>query len=143
MAAMTDTKRPRPVVLCVLDGWGYREDPADNAVAQGKTPVFDRLWAAGPHAFLHASEEDVGLPHGQIGNSEVGHMNLGAGRVVFQDLPMIDKFSAEGELERNPALTAFIEALKQSGGSAHLRGLLSPGGVHSHQITHAALGNGV
>ena len=98
MAAMTDNKRPRPVVLCVLDGWGYREDPADNAVAQANTPVFDRLWATGPHAFLHASEEDVGLPHGQIGNSEVGHMNLGAGRVVFQDLPMIDKAFAEGEL---------------------------------------------
>ena len=110
MAVMIDNKRPRPVVLCVLDGWGYREDPADNAVAQGNTPVFDRLWAAGPHAFLHASEEDVGLPHGQIGNSEVGHMNLGAGRVVFQDLPMIDKAFAEGELDRNPAMNGFIAA---------------------------------
>jgi 2,3-bisphosphoglycerate-independent phosphoglycerate mutase len=139
MAAMTDNKRPRPVVLCVLDGWGYREDPADNAVAQANTPVFDRLWAAGPHAFLHASEEDVGLPHGQIGNSEVGHMNLGAGRVVFQDLPMIDKAFAEGELDHNPAMNGFIAALKQSGGSAHLLGLLSPGGVHSHQSHFAAL----
>ena len=139
MAAMTDNKRPRPVVLCVLDGWGYREDPADNAVAQGNTPVFDRLWAASPHAFLHASEEEVGLPHGQIGNSEVGHMNLGAGRVVFQDLPMIDKAFAEGELNHNPAMNGFIAALKQSGGSAHLLGLLSPGGVHSHQSHFAAL----
>ncbi|EWY38492.1 phosphoglyceromutase [Skermanella stibiiresistens SB22] len=136
---MTDTKRPRPVVLCVLDGWGYREDPADNAVAQANTPVFDRLWQAGPRAFLHASEEDVGLPHGQIGNSEVGHMNLGAGRVVFQDLPMIDRAIVEGEFGRNPALNGLIEALKGTGGSCHLMGLLSPGGVHSHQHHFAAL----
>ena len=78
-------------------------------------------------------------PHGQIGNSEVGHMNLGAGRVVFQDLPMIDKAFAEGELDHNPAMNGFIAALKQSGGSAHLMGLLSPGGVHSHQSHFAAL----
>lgn len=139
MSAMTDIKRPRPVVLCILDGWGYREDPADNAVAQAHTPVFDRLWRSCPRAFLHASEEDVGLPRGQIGNSEVGHMNLGAGRVVFQDLPMIDKAIAEGELERNPALNGLIDALKASGGSCHLMGLLSPGGVHSHQSHFTAL----
>ena len=84
MAAMTDKKRPRPVVLCVLDGWGYREDPADNAVAQANTPVFDRLWAAGPYAFLHASEEDVGLPHGQIGNSEVGMGSISVEPFVFR-----------------------------------------------------------
>jgi len=140
MSAMTDTnKRPRPVVLCVLDGWGYREETADNAVAQANTPVFDALWQAGPHAFLRACEEDVGLPKGQIGNSEVGHMNLGAGRVVFQDLPMIDNAIKEGEFDRNPALNGLIKALKQSGGSAHLMGLLSPGGVHSHQSHFAAL----
>src|SRR5690606_29725890 len=91
MAAMTDSKQtPRPVVLCVLDGWGWREDVADNAVAQAATPNFDRLWSGCPHAFLQASEQNVGLPAGQIGNSEVGHMNLGAGRVVLQDLVMID-----------------------------------------------------
>src|SRR5690606_24571689 len=77
---------PRPVVLCVLDGWGWRDESTDNAVRLARTPNFDRLWETRPRAFLEASEEAVGLPRGQIGNSEVGHMNLGAGRVVFQDL---------------------------------------------------------
>lgn len=136
---MSDVTRPRPVVLCVLDGWGYREDPTDNAVALGRTPVFDRLWQAGPRAFLNACEEDVGLPKGQIGNSEVGHMNLGAGRVVFQDLPMIDKAIGEGELSRNPALQALIAKLRDGRGACHLMGLTSPGGVHAHQNHMAAL----
>ncbi|MEE8272997.1 MAG: 2,3-bisphosphoglycerate-independent phosphoglycerate mutase [Alphaproteobacteria bacterium] len=139
MTDQTETSRPRPVVFCVLDGWGYREDTADNAVAQGATPNFDRLWAAGPRAFLRASEQDVGLPAGQIGNSEVGHMNLGAGRVVLQDLLMIGTAIANGDLERNPALTRHIEALTASGGTCHLMGLLSPGGVHAHQDHTAAL----
>jgi 2,3-bisphosphoglycerate-independent phosphoglycerate mutase len=139
MADMTQTKRPRPVVLCVLDGWGYREDPADNAVAQGRTPVFDALWQAGPHALLHTSGDDVGLPDGQMGNSEVGHMNLGAGRVVLQDLPMIDKAIVAGEFDRNKSLQDHISALKQSGGTSHLMGLTSPGGVHSHQDHMVAL----
>jgi 2,3-bisphosphoglycerate-independent phosphoglycerate mutase len=140
MAAMTDNKKaPRPVVLCVLDGWGWREEVADNAVAQAATPNFDRLWSSCPHAFLQASEQNVGLPSGQIGNSEVGHMNLGAGRVVMQDLVMIDKAVAEGELMRNKALGDLIEALRQSRGTCHLMGLLSPGGVHSHQDHMAAL----
>src|SRR3546814_5757170 len=95
---MTDAiEPPRPVILCVLDGWGWREDRADNAVRQAETPAFDRLWAAGPRAFLSASGEDVGLPKGQIGNSEVGHMNLGAGRVVLQDLLKVDKAVADGD----------------------------------------------
>ena len=81
----------RPVMLVVLDGWGWREDRADNAVLQAKTPTFDRLWSAGPHAFLRTSGRDVGLPDGQMGNSEVGHLNIGAGRVVMQDLPRIDR----------------------------------------------------
>lgn len=136
---MTDTERPRPVVLCVLDGWGWREDATDNAVAQADTPVFDRLWAAGPTGFLNASEEEVGLPKGQMGNSEVGHMNLGAGRVVRQDLVMIDHAIVEGELERNPALGAMVARLKETGGRCHLMGLLSPGGVHAHQDHIAAL----
>jgi 2,3-bisphosphoglycerate-independent phosphoglycerate mutase len=139
MSVMTETKRPRPVVLCVLDGWGYREDPADNAVAQGNTPVFDALWQAGPHALLHTSGGDVGLPDGQMGNSEVGHMSLGAGRIVLQDLPMIDKAITAGEFDRNAALQGHIQALKQSGGTCHLMGLLSPGGVHSHQDHIVAL----
>lgn len=130
---------PRPVVLCVLDGWGWREEEADNAVRLADTPNFDRLWAAEPHAFLQASEEAVGLPHGQIGNSEVGHMNLGAGRVVFQDLQMIFNAIADGSLAKAKALRKHIDALKASGGTCHLMGLLSPGGVHAHQDQIAAL----
>ena len=139
MTDQTESARPRPVVFCVLDGWGYREDPTDNAVAQGNTPNFDRLWSECPHALMRASEEDVGLPGGQIGNSEVGHMNLGAGRVVLQDLLKIATAIADGEFDRNPALTRHIAALKQSGGTCHLMGLLSPGGVHAHQDHFAAL----
>lgn len=131
--------RPRPVVLCILDGWGYREDREDNAIAQGRTPNWDRLWTGGPTAFLEASEEEVGLPKGQMGNSEVGHMNLGAGRVVMQDLVMIDHAIVTGEFERNKALGDLIATLHRTGGRCHLMGLLSPGGVHSHQDHIAAL----
>src|SRR5580700_9822550 len=127
---MAETKRPRPVVLCVLDGFGMREDAADNAVTRAKAPNFRSAWENCPHALLEASEEYVGLPKGQIGNSEVGHMNLGAGRVIFQDLPLIDRAIASGEFGKNPALLAFIEKLKQSKGTCHIMGLASPGGVH-------------
>ncbi len=130
---------PRPVMLVVLDGWGWREDAADNAVRQARTPRFDALWAAGPHAFLRTSGRDVGLPDGQMGNSEVGHLNLGAGRVVMQDLPRIDAAVADGSLAALPALPRLIGALKASGGTCHLMGLVSPGGVHSHQDHAAAL----
>lgn len=126
-------QRPRPVVLCVLDGWGFRSDAADNAVTRAKTPVFRKYWETSPHALLDASEEHVGLPQGQIGNSEVGHMNLGAGRVVFQDLPMIDRVIAKGELAVNVALRDLIAKLKSSNGTCHIMGLASPGGVHAHQ----------
>lgn len=129
----------RPIVLCILDGWGYREQPADNAVALAETPVFDRLWARGPRTLLSACGEDVGLPAGQIGNSEVGHMNLGAGRVVFQDLPRIDREIAQGALDRNLALGHLAAALRASGGTCHVMGLVSPGGVHSHQNQIVAL----
>jgi 2,3-bisphosphoglycerate-independent phosphoglycerate mutase len=131
--------RPRPVVLCILDGWGWREDAPDNATTRANAPVFRKYWGQCPHALLQASEEYVGLPKGQIGNSEVGHMNLGAGRVIFQDLPMIDRAIAKGELEANPALQKFIAALKKSGGTCHLMGLASPGGVHAHQDHIVAL----
>src|ERR1700738_2089152 len=94
----------RPVMLVILDGFGWREDPADNAVRQAKTPTFDRLWGAGPHGFPHTSGEDVGLAGGQMGNSEVGHLNIGAGRVVMQDLPRISGAVATGEIGRAPAL---------------------------------------
>src|SRR5215470_211070 len=129
----------RPVMLVVLDGWGYREDPADNAVRQARTPTFDRLWSTCPHAFLHTSGRDVGLPSGQMGNSEVGHLNIGAGRVVVQDLPRIGDAIDNGAIEQAPALVDLIARLRQSGGVCHLMGLISPGGVHSHQDHAAAL----
>jgi 2,3-bisphosphoglycerate-independent phosphoglycerate mutase len=129
----------RPVMLVVLDGWGWREEKADNAVLQARTPTFDRLWSACPHALLHTSGNDVGLPPGQMGNSEVGHLNIGAGRVVMQELPRIDHAIESGELAKSPMLGRFIEKLKQSGGTCHLMGLVSPGGVHSHQNHAAAL----
>ncbi len=129
----------KPVMLVVLDGWGWREEVADNAVRQAQTPVFDALWGTGPHNFLHTSGLDVGLPEGQMGNSEVGHLNLGAGRVVMQDLPRIDNAVADGSLATMPALVEFIGKLKASGGTCHLMGLLSPGGVHSHQNHAVAL----
>ncbi len=131
----------RPVMLVILDGWGWREDPADNAVLQANTPVFDRLWESCPHNLLHTSGEDVGLPEGQMGNSEVGHLNIGAGRVVMQELPRISTAVARHEIERAPALTDLIARLKTSGGACHLMGLVSPGGVHSHQDHAAALAN--
>ena len=136
---MTSRSRPRPLVLCILDGWGERAADADNAIESAKTPVWHRLMARWPHARLQASEHYVGLPDGQMGNSEVGHTNLGAGRVVMQDLPRIDAAIASGELARLPALREFTDALKKSSGTAHLLGLLSPGGVHSHQHQIAAL----
>ena len=129
----------KPVMLMILDGWGSREEAADNAVAQGKTPNFDRLMAACPHALLHTSGRVVGLPEGQMGNSEVGHLNIGAGRVVMQELPRIDAAIEDGSLAKNPILTKMIEALKAGGGSCHLLGLISPGGVHSHQDQAIAL----
>jgi len=129
----------RPVVLCILDGWGYRPERQDNAIALANTPVWTKLLADCPHALLATSGLQVGLPNGQMGNSEVGHMNLGAGRVVMQDLPRIDQAVADGSLAKNPRLQDFIAALKKSGGKAHLLGLLSPGGVHSHQDHMAAL----
>src|SRR4051794_10022621 len=132
-------QKRRPVMLVVLDGWGWREETADNAVRQANTPTFNRLWANGPHAFLRTDGREVGLPPGQMGNSEVGHLNIGAGRVVMQDLPRIGDAIANGEIRKAPALTGLIAALKKSGGTCHLIGLVSPGGVHSHQDHGAAL----
>ncbi len=130
----------RPVVLCVLDGWGHRPEPAaDDAIEAANTPNLHRLAQKYPSAFLDASERHVGLPAGQMGNSEVGHMNLGAGRVVLQDLPRIDDEVASGAIARNPGLNDFIAKVKAAGGAVHLMGLLSPGGVHSHQDHIVAL----
>jgi 2,3-bisphosphoglycerate-independent phosphoglycerate mutase len=124
-------------MLVVLDGWGWREDAADNALRQARTPTFDRLWATCPHGLLRTSGKDVGLPDGQMGNSEVGHLNIGAGRVVMQDLPRIGDAIATGAIKGQPALAGLIDTLKGSRGTCHLMGLVSPGGVHSHQ-DHAA-----
>jgi 2,3-bisphosphoglycerate-independent phosphoglycerate mutase len=129
----------RPVMLVILDGFGWREETADNAVRQAKTPTFCRLWESGSHAFLRASGRDVGLPDGQMGNSEVGHLNIGAGRVVTQELVRIGDAVADGSIAKMPAFTALADALKQSGGTCHLIGLVSPGGVHSHQDHGAAI----
>src|SRR5271154_3912047 len=137
---MISRSRSGPLVLCILDGWGERPKAGDNAITMAHTPVWHRLLARWPHAHLQASEHYVGLPDGQMGNSEVGHTNLGAGRLVMQDLPRIDAVIVSGELARMPALRDFIGALKKTGGTAHLLGLVSPGGVHSHQHQIAALG---
>ena len=131
--------RPRPVVLCVLDGWGDRAPADDNAIALADTPNWDRFMERCPRARLEASSRDVGLPEGQMGNSEVGHMNLGAGRVVIQSLPQIDAAVGDGSLAASPTIGDVIEALKASGGTCHLLGLISPGGVHSHQDHVAAM----
>ena len=130
---------PRPVVLCILDGWGEREESDHNAVALAQTPNWDRMVHRWPTSTLDASGEDVGLPAGQIGNSEVGHLNIGAGRVVLQQLPRIDKAIVDGALATAPALTSFVADLKKSGGRCHLLGLVSRGGVHSHQDHGLAL----
>lgn len=130
---------PRPVMLMILDGWGWRDDSKDNAVRLAKTPNFDRFWASCPHAFLRTSGLDVGLPEGQMGNSEVGHLNLGAGRVVMQDLPRINQAIADGSIEAALAASGLVAELKASGGACHLLGLVSPGGVHAHQDHAVAL----
>ena len=129
----------RPVMLVILDGWGLAPPGPYNAVTVANTPNFDRLWAANPHAKLRTSGLDVGLPDGQMGNSEVGHLNIGAGRVVMQDLPRIGLAIADGSMAKAAPFLALIAALKKSGGTCHLFGLLSPGGVHSHQDHAVAL----
>ncbi len=131
--------RSRPALLCILDGWGWRADPTDNAIAAARTPNYTRLLAECPHALLQTSGRAVGLPTGQMGNSEVGHMNIGAGRVVAQDLPRIDSAIEDGTLATRPALLDLIAKTKAAKGGVHLMGLLSPGGVHSHQDHMAAL----
>ena len=129
----------RPVMLVVLDGFGWREQTDDNAVRLARKPNFDRLWETCPHAFLRTSGHDVGLSEGQMGNSEVGHLNIGAGRVVMQDLPRITHAFAAGAVAASPVLAEFMGKLRASKGTCHLLGLVSPGGVHSHQDHTAAL----
>jgi 2,3-bisphosphoglycerate-independent phosphoglycerate mutase len=123
---------PRPVVLCILDGWGLSQDRAANAPALAETPAFDRVMATCPQATLVTHGPDAGLPTGQMGNSEVGHTNIGAGRVVAMDLGAIDLAVEDGSFAANPALGDFIARLKATGGTAHLMGVVSDGGVHGH-----------
>jgi 2,3-bisphosphoglycerate-independent phosphoglycerate mutase len=124
-------RRVPPVVLVVLDGWGYREARDGNAIALAETPTWDRLWARAPRTLLKASGLAVGLPEGQMGNSEVGHLNLGAGRVVMQDLVRINQAIANGDFFENPALVDACESAKRTGGTLHLMGLIGNGGVHA------------
>src|SRR5690606_12893166 len=126
-------RRPGPVVLLILDGWGHRDDPRDNALALADIPHWRRLFAAHPTTLVHTEGTHVGLPDGQMGNSEVGHMNIGAGRVVYQDLTRIDAAIADGSFFANEELRAACRAVVASGGTLHVMGLLSPGGVHSHE----------
>lgn len=130
---MAVASHPRPALLCILDGWGHRPDRAYNAILDAKTPNFDRMISTCPQGLIDASETFVGLPKGQMGNSEVGHMNLGAGRVAVPDLPRIDNAIEDGSLAKNPILADAIATLKKNGGAFHLMGLASPGGVHAHQ----------
>ena len=126
---------PKPVVLCILDGWGIGPDPMVSAPAQANVPNFNRLWATSPHATLVTYGPDVGLPSGQMGNSEVGHTNIGAGRVVAMDLGAIDLAVEDGSFAANPEVTGFAAKVKEAGGTAHLMGVVSNGGVHGH-ISH-------
>ncbi|MDN7228685.1 2,3-bisphosphoglycerate-independent phosphoglycerate mutase [Planococcus sp. N064] len=121
-----------PVALIILDGFGCRKETFGNAVAQAEKPTFDRLWDSYPHSLLTASGEAVGLPEGQMGNSEVGHLNIGAGRIVYQNLTRIHKSIRDGDFYQNPAFLEAVENAKANGKALHLMGLLSDGGVHSH-----------
>ena len=130
---------PRPVALVILDGFGSREPTPDNAIARARKPHWDELMATCPHTTIDASEFAVGLPRGQMGNSEVGHLNIGAGRVVYQDYTRIDHAIETGEFARNPTLNRAIEAARSGGATLHVLGLVSPGGVHSHERQIAAM----
>ena len=124
----------KPVLLMILDGWGYRSPKTpDNAIEMGHTPNWHRMYQDNPHCLIETYGLAVGLPEGQMGNSEVGHTNLGAGRVVMQDLPKIDLAVKDGSLAKNPVLVEMINDLKKNGKTAHVMGLMSPGGVHSSQ----------
>ena len=123
----------KSTVLIILDGWGYRENPESNAIHHAKTPVLDNLMANKPNMLIETSGMAVGLPDGQMGNSEVGHVNLGAGRIVYQDFTRITKSIADNEFQDNPALSKAVETAVDTDKAVHIFGLLSPGGVHSHE----------
>jgi len=124
---------PKPLLLIVMDGWGYREDPEHNAIVQARKPTWDHLWQHYPHTLIHASEAAVGLPSSQMGNSEVGHLNLGAGRVVYQEYTRINRAISAGSFFTNKTLTDAVDLAVGTGKAVHILGLLSPGGVHSHE----------
>src|ERR1700733_8153068 len=124
---------PRPLVLIILDGWGYAPPSPSNAISLARKPNYDRLLAEYPNGLIHTSGRYVGLPTGQMGNSEVGHLNMGAGRIVYMDITKIDLTIENGEFFRNPALVSAMEAARVGERRLHLLGLLSDGGVHSHQ----------
>lgn len=129
-----------PVLLLILDGFGYREDTDHNAIAHAHKPNWDRLWRDYPHTLIEASELSVGLPLEQMGNSEVGHLNIGAGRVIYQELTRVDMAIKDGSFFTNPAFTQAVAQAKQHNSTLHIMGLLSPGGVHSHEThIHAML----
>lgn len=130
---MTDTKNTKQVMLIVLDGWGHREDTANNAVKAAKTPNFNALWSKYPHTLLEASGFAVGLPDKQMGNSEIGHQTIGAGKIIDTDLVRIEKSIKSGEFAKNPAFLALFDHVKKHNSTLHVQGLLSDGGVHSHQ----------
>jgi 2,3-bisphosphoglycerate-independent phosphoglycerate mutase len=125
--------RPRPITLVILDGWGYREDPEANAILAAHKPNWDRLWQSYPHTILSGSGQCVGLPEGQMGNSEVGHLNMGAGRIVYQDFSRIDLAIQQGDFFQNAVLIQALNQAKKNNKAVHIMGLLSPGGVHSHE----------
>src|SRR5512140_243486 len=129
----------RPVVLLILDGFGCRDDAPDNAITRADAPNWQRLLATCPHTSIDASELRVGLPEGQMGNSEVGHLNIGAGRVVYQDYTRIDVAIRDGSFAANPVLRGAVDLARSRGTKLHALGLLSPGGVHSHQRQIAAM----
>lgn len=134
------TSCPKPVVLTILDGWGYREDSQDNAIFHANTPFWDQLCEQRPRTLIDTSGMAVGLPDGQMGNSEVGHMSLGSGRVVYQNFTLVTKAIADGEFQKNPTLCKAIDDAVAANGAVHIMGLLSPGGVHSHEDhIHAAI----
>ena len=130
---------PKPLVLIILDGFGHSDCPESNAIMAANTPVYDHLRAMQPHGLISGSGMDVGLPDGQMGNSEVGHMNLGAGRVVYQDFTRVTKAIRDGEFFHNPAITDAVDKAVSAGKAVHILGLLSDGGVHSHQEHIAAM----
>ena len=130
---MSSKQRIRPIVLAILDGWGYSEEIRHNAIREARTPVWDGLWSTYPHTTISCSGAEVGLPSGQMGNSEVGHLNLGAGRVVYQEYTRVSRAIKTGSFFTNATLTEAVDKATRHDKAVHILGLLSPGGVHSHE----------